>query len=63
MPDFDEDRFKADVTIPSEQQVERAAKLICMAHGRGVHEWVLYQDQARGALVIVMNQAKWKFGL
>ena len=62
--EFDAERFKADVNFPSEEQVERAAMLICLACGRTL-DMITPNDrwEATTALILHLNKAKWQIGL
>jgi len=63
MPQFDETAFKADIVMPSDEQVERAARLLAIAHGEPMDTWQSLRIQARAALIIHLNAAKWRIGL
>ncbi len=64
MPEFDEERFLADINYPTSEQVERAARLISAADsGEEMYDWRDHVPEARRALILQLNRAKWQIGL
>lgn len=63
MPDFDAERFLADVNMPTAEQVERAARLLCFAQKGSMDEWPFHKEEAKAALILHLNRAKWQMGL
>jgi hypothetical protein len=63
MAQFDEDAFRADITMPTDEQVERAARLLSIANGERTDYWVIRKTEARACLIIHLNAAKWRLGL
>jgi hypothetical protein len=52
----------AGANMPSEIQIERAARMIAVARNVPLGEWPKFQDIARDMLVICMNQTKIMIG-
>lgn len=46
----------ADAKLPHDAQVERAAKLMCIAHGYKVENWPDFKSNARDILVCMQNE-------
>lgn len=70
MAEFDEATFRADIAMPTDEQVERAARLLAIAQGEPMDMWPSLRIQARAALIIHLNAAiihlnaaKWRIGL
>ena len=63
MPEFDEERFLADVNLPSDEQVERAARLVSLGQYGTPELWMNCKKEARAALLLHLNKAKWQIGL
>ena len=64
MAEFDEERFAADINHPTDAQVERAARLLALAGPVGERgDWRDQLADARRALILHLNKAKWQIGL
>lgn len=63
MSEFDEERFAADINLPGDEQVERAARLIAYAQYGDSGMWRQFAVEARRILAVEMNRAKWQLGL
>lgn len=63
MSEFDEAKFLADINMPSDEQVERAARLLSIAEHGDMNVWQSCRVEAQRALIVQMNTAKWRLGL
>ena len=54
---------KAGVRIPAPDHVERAARLVAVAHGEPEDYWKTHKTEARAILMVVMNLDKVERGL
>lgn len=50
-------KLKADAKLPSDEQVERAAKLAALAHGDDISYWPSHAGVARVVLTAMMNES------
>jgi hypothetical protein len=57
-----DDALLHNVTLPTDEQVERAAKLAAVAHGDKPERWQSHAGVARVALVILLNRTKVEVG-
>lgn len=59
----DDDAKAHPVKLPSPEQVERAARLVAVAHGLTEDYWKPHQNEARAILMVTMNVPKIEAGL
>jgi hypothetical protein len=62
MADFDDDAVMMTCNLPTEQQIERAAKIIAVARGAFIGDWPKFYDDAWNILLVSMNQTKIMIG-
>jgi hypothetical protein len=58
-----DDELLTNITLPTDEQVERAAKIAAVSYGSPPEHWPVHAGISRLVLVIVNNQTKINLGV